>query len=369
MAVSSGIAKPIYRLAVSRRTAMDKVVEDVTINKQAIQLIHDDVPVDRIELDENNPRIRYRLKFEMNGKGSVENVILGLPEVKLLKKDIEANGGLRERVMLQENGNGKFKAVEGNCRMVCVQSLRAKHKDDPRWKTVPARILPKGVDPKQIAILLSDFHVAGKITWDAHEKAGQVYYMVNDLKMSQDDVATYMRTSKTNVNRLLQAYAFLQDRFFKIDESRYAKEAERKWSYFLEFFKQKALREELQRSPEFGDEFCRWVGEGRIPEGADVRDLPSILRYPDAIKKLRTLEKDIAYAEARKVIEQTEPERASDFFKLLLKFRESCKNAAQVKEILRIRHDKVARTKVLETYEAFVDFMKLADLEPPEAKN
>jgi hypothetical protein len=40
-----------------------------------------------------------------------------------------------------------------------------------------------------------------------------------------------------------------------------------------------------------------------------------------------------------------------------------------VKEILRIRTDKAARKQVLETYEAFMDFMQLADLEPEKEKD
>jgi hypothetical protein len=46
-------------------------------------------------------------------------------------------------------------------------------------------------------------------------------------------------------------------------------------------------------------------------------------------------------------------------------FRESCKDAANVKDILLIRSNKAARERVLETYHAFVDFMRLADVEPP----
>jgi hypothetical protein len=53
------------------------------------------------------------------------------------------------------NGNGTYKALEGNCRVVCVESLNS-------WKKVPARIVPKDVDPRSIAILLSDMHIAGK---------------------------------------------------------------------------------------------------------------------------------------------------------------------------------------------------------------
>ena len=200
-------------------------------------------------------------------------MLLSLPEMEALQRDIELNGGLRERVILQDNGSRKLKAVEGNSRLVCLQNLHAKNPSDPRWTEVPARILPRDVDPKHVAILLTDFHVAGKIQWKAHEKAGQVYYMHNALGMAQDHIAVHLRTSKTTVNRLLRAYSFMVDRFLKIDDEKYAKEGERKWSYFEELFKQRDLRTELQQNPDFRDDFCRWVGEGRFAP-ADVRSLP-----------------------------------------------------------------------------------------------
>jgi hypothetical protein len=339
----------------------EKLVEEVTIGGNAVRLVHEDVPIDEIELDDDNPRIRYRLKMEQNGR-TIEDVIRTMPEVRALQRDIERNGGLRERVILQENGSRK-KAIEGNCRMVCLQGLRVKYPDDPRWGIVPARILPKDVDPKQIAILLSDFHVAGKISWKAHEKAGQVHHMHNRLGMTLEEIATYLRTSKSTVQRYLHAYGMMVDRFLKIDDEKYAGLGERKWSYFEEFFKQKDLREELKRTPDFGDDFCRWVGEGRLPEGADVRILPTILRHPDARKKF---EKGAPFPEVKKVIEAAEPEQGSEFFKLLLKMKDACSSAAQVKEILKIRSDKIARQRLLDTYGALVDFMRLADVEPPE---
>jgi hypothetical protein len=341
--------------------------EEVTIDNKKIVLTHDEVALDKIVLDDDNPRIRYRLKLHVNGKGDLDNVILNLPEVKALSKDIERNGGLRERVILQQI-NGKYKAIEGNCRVACLRKL-AKNNSDPRWKMVPAKILAPEVEPKHVAIMLADFHVAQKIVWKPHEKAGHVYRMLHDLGMTPDEVATYLRASKSTVYRLDRAYQFMVERFLTIDNKKYEKEGERKWSYFEEFFKQKELQKRLEKDPEFGDDFCRWVGEGRLPEGENVRHLPDILGSPDAMKKLLKLEKDIAFGEAKKVVDQTEPERASDFFKLLAKFREACRDAAQVKEILLIRSNKAARERVLQTYEAFVDFMRLADVEPPQIGN
>ncbi|HEU4714817.1 MAG TPA: hypothetical protein VFS76_24865 [Pyrinomonadaceae bacterium] len=339
----------------------NRFVEEVVIHGKTIRLMHEALPLKDVVLDENNPRIRYRLKLEQ-GRKSLDTVIQTMPEVGALRRDIERNGGLRERIIVQPIGKGKWKTIEGNCRTVCYRSLQKKMPNDPRWKTIPARILPVDVDERHIAILLSDFHIAGKIDWKAHEKAGQIYHMNRNLGMSYDDIAASLRTSKSTVSRFHQAYKFMVERFLSIDKGRYSKQGERKWSYFDEFFKRAELREELRRNADFGDKFCRWVGQGKL-EPVDVRKLPDVLKNPEARRKL---EDGAAFAEALKVLEMAEPEHVSEFFRLLAKMREACTSAAQIGEIIRIRTDKIARGKVLDTYKAFVDFMRLADVEAPQ---
>jgi hypothetical protein len=340
--------------------AKSRFAEEVVIQGKTIRLMHDALPLKDVLLDEDNPRIRYRLKLEQ-GRKSLDTVIEMMPEVRALRKDIERNGGLRERIIVQQIRNGKWKTIEGNCRTVCYRSLHKKAPGDSRWQTIPARILPVDVDERHIAILLSDFHIAGKIDWKAHEKAGQIYHMNRNLGMSYDDIAASLRTSKSTVSRFHQAYKFMVERFLSIDKGRYAKQGERKWSYFDEFFKRAELREELRRNPEFGDNFCRWVGQGRL-EPVDVRKLPDVLKHPEARRKL---EAGSTFGDALKVLEITEPEHVSEFFRLLAKMREACTSATQIREIIRIRTDKIAQQKVLDTYKAFVDFMRLADVEAP----
>jgi hypothetical protein len=343
---------------------MERLVEEITIGNEQVQLEHARIPLEQVQLDRENPRIRYRLGLQ-DGKKTLDELVLAMPEVKALKKDIELTGGLRERVTLQRNGKG-YKVIEGNCRTACYRVLNKIKPDDPKWQEIPARILPKDVNAKHVAILLSDLHVAGKIRWDAHEKAGQVYRMSHDLHMTHEEIATYMRTSKSAVGRFYNAYTFMVEKFLTVDDGEYAEQGEGKWSFFDELYRSKELREELKNNPTFGDQFCRWVGEGRLPLGADVRRLPDILKNAQAREKFETGNKKTALSEAVRIVEADEPEHGSDFFKLLAKVRENCTNAAQVKEILRIRTDKNARKRVLETYEALVDFMRLADVEPPK---
>jgi hypothetical protein len=181
--------------------------------------------------------------------------------------------------------------------------------------------------------------------------------------MRIEDIATYLRASKSTVQRLLDAYRVMVEKFLFIDDGKFAKMGEGKWSFFDELFRSKELRDEMKRNSEFVEDFCRWVGTERLPDGADVRKLPGILRHADARKKW---EKGAPLGEVTKIVEAAEPEQGSDFFKMLAKMRDSLTNAAQVREILRIRSDKVARERLLETYGALVDFMLLADVEPPE---
>ena len=344
---------------------MDKLFEEITIDKEKVRLGHEDVAIDLVDLDQDNPRVKYRMAFS-GGKKPIEEMLLENTEVRSLKKDIKLTGGLRERVILQKKGK-RYKAIEGNCRKACYSSLHKEDEQDVRWQTIPARILPANVSARKIAILLSGMHVAGKIAWDAHEKAGQVYRMSNELDMDQGDIATIMRQSKTTVGRFLHAYTFMMDRFLKVDNGKYAKQGERKWSFFDELYRSKSLRERLKKEPQFGDDFCRWVGEGRLAHGIEVRKLNEILSYPDARERFESAEKDKAFGAAIDLVKKAEPEHDSEFFKLLAKVRDNCTSAAQVKEILRIRTDKTAQQRVLETYDALVDFMRLADLSPSDS--
>ena len=339
--------------------------EEVPVAGAVIRLDHALIPIRQLELDPDNPRIRYRLGI--NPGTDAKQELLGWRDVILLRKDIERTGGLRERIVVQFDAKTKrYKVREGNCRTVCYSSLHERAPRDRRWQKVPAKVLPQDVDPRAVAILLADWQVIGKIEWKAHEKAAQVSHMHRDLKMPMDDIAMHMRASKTTIQRQLDAHRALTDRFFTVDGGKYAALGEGKWSFFEELFKNKDLRERAKEEPTFVDSFCRWVGEGRLRQGADVRLLPMMLRNEAATTRFMDGEATSAFADAKKLVAQLDPAIDSDFFKLLSKVRESVTSAAQIKELLRIRHDHVAREQILQTYEKLVDFMRLANVEPPE---
>lgn len=342
----------------------EQTFEEVVVKGEVIRLEHRNVAIDDIVLDEDNPRLRY-MRTKEGGNKPLDEFIRGMPDSSKLRKDIEANGGLLDRIILIPLPNGKFKVVEGNRRRVAVGDLHAKANKDARWKMMPARILPADIDPKKVAIMLADWHVTNKVRWEPHEKAGHIYEMSKVHKMPLDEIATILHASKTTVKRLLDAYTFMMERFTKVDDGAYKDLAEGTWSFFDELHRSKELKAHLAQDPEFADEFCRWVGDKRLAKGEQVRKLAKILAHADARKVFEKSKPASAFAAAQHIVESSEPEEGSDFFKMLAKMRESCTSAAQVKEILRIRSDPVARRRLLQTYSALVDFMHLADVEVP----
>jgi hypothetical protein len=346
---------------------MDRFTEEITVDNRVVSVVHDSIPIEQIELDRENPRIKYRLsQSPTRGKRLTEKqlgqILLRLPEVRDLLTDIKNSGGIHERVVLKENSKGRFKAIEGNCRTVCLRELHGKEPKNVRWRNIPARILPKDSNGRVIAKLLTSYHVAGKSRWKAHEKAAYCFHMARQLEMPEEEIAISMHQSKSTIARLLVAYSFFVDNYLKIDNGKYSDKGEGTWSYFEEFFKKKELREELTTNPKFGEDFCRWVGDGRLEKGEEVRFLPVMLKHPEARK---AFEQGATLAEVKKMIERDDPEQGSDFFKQLGKMRHDFTSAAHLKEILRLRTDNVARQRLLDTYQAMVDFMRLANVDIP----
>jgi len=338
-------------------------LEEVTVGGKIFQLKHENVPIEKCELDPSNPRIKYRLSHA-SGK-TAEQELLDWRDIILLCKDIEKTGGLRERIIVQWNlTRKKYKVIEGNCRLASVRSLHAKYTDDPRWQTIPCKLLPSDLDERAISIMLMDWYVVGKIQWKPHEKGAQVAKMNMVLRMPMDEIVLYMRTSKSTVERLVHAHKAVTERFLTIDNGAYEQQGERCWSLFEQMYRYKELRTMAKADPEFLDDFCRWVGDGRIPLGADVRQLAQILGDSQAAKKFKEGNVKTAFAESKRLAAQQDPSINSDFFKLLAKVRLALTDAAQVKEVLKIRTEKAARKQLLDTYDALMGFMQLADVDP-----
>ncbi len=325
-----------------------QMVEEITLGGQSVRLVHEDISVKDAKLDRKNQRIQYFLAYT-GGKADdqeLEKKLWEIQDVRALYQSILNNEGLVERIIVQADGT----VVEGNCRTVCYRKLHKNYPDEPRWARIPARVLPPDIDPRLLAILLGEMHVAGKNKWDAYEKAAYVYHMNEELGYGLDFLQDHLRSSKATISKLLYAFRLAKEQFLlKYPDPKNVY----KFSYFEEFYKKFK-----NPDPDLERDFVDWVGTGKLTEGVQVRNLPDIVKHPTARKSLS----ESGYTAAMRVLEAVDPSYASEFFGAIDWMVDQF-HKAPAEDIWAVKDGDEARiNKIKALHQALIEFAELANL-------
>lgn len=322
----------------SATSATPLVVDEITLDGKRVQVESVDLPLDQVKLDPLNPRIANTVSVSISDHGEklqkkLEELLWQDDDVHDLYRQVLANKGLVERIIVRQDGS----VVEGNCRTVVYRKLREKRPTEREWKLIPARILPRDIAGRDVAILLGEMHVAGKNTWTPFEKAGHVHRMHSDYALTQDEIAVRLRMSKSKVNQLIRAFDLMKNRY--LPEYRGPANI-RKFSYFEELYKKPPLRDWISSSPANEDLFIKWVGTGRLDQGAQVRELPSILEDESALSALT----EEGFAAAQRVLAEDNPAITSKLFRKMVEMTEALRKA-QLDDIQRVRKSGSSRAR------------------------
>lgn len=334
------------------------VVDEITLDGKRVQVQSIDLPLDAVMLDPNNPRIANTVSIAVSEQGEalqkrLETLLWDDSDVRDLYRQVLINQGLVERIIVRPDG----RVVEGNCRTVVYRKLRERQPTEARWRTIPARVLPADIADRDVAILLGEMHVAGKNTWTPFEKAGHVYRLHNDFALVQDEIAVRLRMSKSKVNQLIRAFDMMKNQYLP----KYPGPASsRKFSYFEELFKKPPLRDWILANQNNEKQFIDWIGTGKLDQGAQVRDLPSILEDEQAVAALTA----DGFAAAQRVLAEDNPVITSKLFKRMLEMTEALKKA-QLDDVQRVRKTKNSRARkiVQDLADSLTRFIDLCGIE------
>jgi hypothetical protein len=344
-------------------TEQEVVFEEILIlSPPPLRIQHLRIPTDLVDFDAANPRLRYQKELYPD-KSDIDLLFDSEPDTAWLKKDIK-DKGIIDPIYVRKVG-ARYKCVEGNRRTGCQKKLHEEEPNNPRFMTMPARILPESTTEDQTALLMASFHVSGKVKWEPHEKAGHIYHMLNVLRIPEAELANTLHMAVPTIKRTALSFAILEETYKRIDGGKYADKAAGRWSFFSEMLKIKPLRLERERDPAGWDaKFCRWVGEGRIPNAVDIRDLPDILKKAKARHLFENEDVAQAFDLARKAADETRPANISRVFKQLEKTLEAV-NAAQLNDINLAGENDAARVLLTDTYQAIGSFMERAGVRAP----
>lgn len=299
--------------------------EYVTLQGRQIPLTRMMVPVESLELDPRNPRIQFLVgqKAGLVTERELDDLLWDKDRVKLLSQSILQNGGVIEPLILQRNGES-YRVREGNLRTVASRHLIEQNPNAPEFQTVPAMVFDGTLTEEDLAVLLADMHVAGKIRWDAYEQAKHVHDLFHVYGKPYEWLSNHLRLSKGKIRELLTAYKatseFLQEHPTPGNV--------RKYSFFAELMKKKDLRDRYQIDPHFRQKFHRWLAEEKLTDARQVRSLESILANQEAEKELDSTGHDAAST----VLKRADPALESDLF-WAIKYATEKLNAAPASDI------------------------------------
>lgn len=267
------------------------------------------LPVDKIRLDERNPRIAHTIET-VQGTVSQDFIELSLgqsaPEDEerggsttymSLKASIRASGSLILPIIVSPQDDGTYLVVEGNTRVAIYREL-AVEKAPGDWALIPA-IVQTLSDEGEHAIRLQA-HLVGPRPWRPYAKAKYLYDLHINKKLSKTQILDYCggAARRREIDEYIEAYKDMQAHYMPLVANAQADYT--RFSAFVELQKKPGLKQAIARAGYTLDDFAKWLDEGKIMPLQNVRQLDRILGHPEA--KREFLAHDTR--EAMKILEQ-----------------------------------------------------------------
>ena len=320
---------------------------------------YEDLPVELIHLDRQNPRIANYL--DMYDEDSITSDTIALllgtssDSCAALKDSIKENKGIINPILVNRDTDGKYTVIEGNTRLQIYRDFLKKNTPG-NWTTIKSIVYDELSDDEKDAIRLQ-IHLVGTREWDAYSKAKYLDYLSNTRHMPLSRLVAFCggNTKASEIRRMIDGYRDMQEYYKPLctDDSMFNI---KKFHGFVELQRRNVLDSLVSHG--FGkSDFAKWMVEERFDKLEDVRQLPSIL---NSKKAFSVFMKDGSKA-AKKVlaVEEISPDSLKDVpYEMLAKELIKRMNDFPITEIDFLRTDAEYAGKV-DTLEEVIDAVKM----------
>jgi len=245
-----------------------------------------EIRITDLELDESNPRISFFKDNQLKDTLEEPEIVFALTNKKpdafrKLRESIHNNKGIVFPIWVEPLAEkNKYKVIEGNTRVVIYKQLSVEEPFENKWKSISCNILPKGIKEEQKNFIRLQSHLRGTTEWDAYEKAKYLYKLWNDEGWSIARLEKQTKLSKKQIEENIQAYSLMEEQY--LPQHNEDPNEVSKFSYFVEYAKDKKLQKLLEKNSKGINDFCDWVADKeKIPTGQDVRRLRDIFSNDD----------------------------------------------------------------------------------------
>jgi len=276
------------------------------------------IETNNLELDELNPRISFFRDNQVIDSLTEDQIVFALtnkkPEAfRKLRDSIQNNKGIIYPIWIEpirKEGKKNYKVIEGNTRVVVYQRLQKEEPYEDRWKTILCNILPHEINEEQKNFIRLQSHLRGTTEWDAYEKAKYLYKLWQEDGWSIGRLEKQTKMTEKQIKENIEAYKIMEEQY--LPAHRDDPNEVSKFSYFVEYVKDKELQRLMEKSSKNVKDFCDWVADKeKIPTGQDVRKLRDIFDNEDTKNAFITK----GFDSAMQILEFRKPYLVSSFYK------------------------------------------------------
>lgn len=260
-------------------------MKKLTVNIAGIstKLLYKDIPLNKIILDQDNPRIGLfkdaSTKLDLDQDEIEYSIINKNPKAfEKLKESIRLNEGIINFIWVTPV-NDKFLILEGNTRAVIYKQLNDDFPSKIVYQKLPSYVLPHNINDDKRDFIRLQAHLRGTTAWDSYERARYLYQLNDKQGYSIKRLSGLTKLNSSEIESSIKAFKDMEEEYL----TKYGKDPSEvfKYSYFVEFEKDKKLQELMRKNGLNLKNFCNWVGTGKLKRAQDVRELRDIVEHKD----------------------------------------------------------------------------------------
>ena len=252
------------------------------------------IPIDEIDLDTSNPRIKQFLEMytvlsdesmvlALGGSSDEEADSTSMGSYQRLKHSIKASGGIIQPIIVNRNEDGRYRCVEGNTRVAIYRQLRREDRagglTGEKWDLIPATIRDQ-MDEHEVHKIRLQVHLVGNRQWDPYSKGKYLNELVADYKMPLSELVEYCGGSRSDIQQAIAAYRDMELHYRPVTQDRGSDFDPRRFSAFVEL-QRPGIKEAIYNAGFNEQDFSGWVEDEKLVLQNHVRKLPQILDNPE----------------------------------------------------------------------------------------
>lgn len=253
--------------------------QTVNIAGVPTKVIQQKIALNKLILDQENPRIG--LFKDSHTKPDLEQdeieyaIVNKNPKAfEKLKESIRLNEGIINPIWVCAEGN-KYVVIEGNTRVTIYKQLHEEYPNKEEYKNIPSQVLPPSVNDEKRDFIKLQAHLRGITPWDSYERARYLYLLNDKQGYSIKRLSASTKLTVSEIESAIKAFTDMEEQYLP----KFAKDPSEvfKYSYFVEYEKDKKLQELMRKNNLDISSFCTWVGTGKIKRAPDVRGLREVI--------------------------------------------------------------------------------------------